>query len=592
MFDSGDCLGTYRGLYRGPDAECDGLHHVYYQGYDRDGNFFKFNSYHELNITEYGMSSLWVLVTVPSRATLRSQSVDDSAGAGTGDDGVEHQCDSGEQERALDAAQSQRAKERREGAQVQKPRDEAGRHHDPSFQKTIHDRNVAASRGGGGANVNNLHGRVQMHQSLPESRAENARAATTSQASGANVHSLQGRVWLHQSSAESQVQNARAASTSNTSGANVNSLHGCVQMHQSPAESQAENTGAAGTIKASGANIQGQTTMPTDTTSTPWSLARGSVPAVTAPTVSTADRATRRAEQQKQREIDRTQQEQAAAALHTVVRYHGKLDHKLPLPLSCLLAFFDLEHTGCELGGKLEDAVIWEFGSATIRGSSAGLAILEDDQQLSVNSLTQCCKEPTEYVRGMQLKAKVTKQALATAPLLKDVVDGWLAALTSIATAGDTPTPVVLAGHGSHSVDFKLLFWSLKRAGLDPYQTLHDAGVLGVLDTTKLIRNLPQCTRELLPLTHAAVEASKRGGAAGATKGRDGSNKACYETFVSKSDQRHHGPVQWHRSRDDARANATWVTVGDGTLWAASNASSGPERSADLTRAVCAHGHG
>ena len=50
--------------------------------------------------------------------------------------------------------------------------------------------------------------------------------------------------------------------------------------------------------------------------------------------------------------------------------------------------------------------------------------------------------------------------------------------------------PVVLAGHGAHAVDFPATYWSMMHAGLDAYQLLTEAGVIGVLDTYKLAKQL------------------------------------------------------------------------------------------------------
>ena len=87
--------------------------------------------------------------------------------------------------------------------------------------------------------------------------------------------------------------------------------------------------------------------------------------------------------------------------------------------------------------------------------------------------------------------------------------------------------PVVLAGHGAHAVDFPATYWSMMHAGLDAYQLLTEAGVIGVLDTLKLAKQLalppavlarrdktratptPRCTRPSCPRRRASTRTAR-----------------------------------------------------------------------------------
>ena len=241
------------------------------------------------------------------------------------------------------------------------------------------------------------------------------------------------------------------------------------------------------------------------------------------------------------------------------------LGRRILLPADCVLAFFDIEHTGSSKGGMLQQAQVWEFGSATAMYKDRSCSLIHGSAA-NVDSFVQC-QQPAanHFIQESMSKALATKEKLATAPALDGVLKEWLQSLKATG-ASKGVTSVVLASHGCHAVDFKFIYWSLKRANLDPYAVMSEAGVVGVLDTTKLVKLLPEAVYNLLPPTEKAKAAAAKGGEKGGAvaKHRNGSNQALYETLVDPAHQRQTGCVKWHRARDDALANAKWVSSAHG----------------------------
>jgi hypothetical protein len=140
-----------------------------------------------------------------------------------------------------------------------------------------------------------------------------------------------------------------------------------------------------------------------------------------------------------------------------------------------------------------------------------GSCSLIDASAVNVNSFVQCQKPAANSViQESMSKALATKQELAAAPSLDAVLKEWLQSLKATGASKEV-TSVVLASHGCHAVDFKCIYWCLKRAQLDPYAVMHEAGVIGVLDTTKLVKLLPQAVYNLLPPTEKAKAAAAKG---------------------------------------------------------------------------------
>jgi len=50
---------------------------------------------------------------------------------------------------------------------------------------------------------------------------------------------------------------------------------------------------------------------------------------------------------------------------------------------------------------------------------------------------------------------------------------------------------VILAAHNAFSGDWRITYWCLVKAGVQPYKMLKGAGVVAVLDTQVLAKNLP-----------------------------------------------------------------------------------------------------
>ena len=139
--------------------------------------------------------------------------------------------------------------------------------------------------------------------------------------------------------------------------------------------------------------------------------------------------------------------------------------------------------------------------------------------------------------------AGVTAAKLLDAPPLSDVAEMWLDTCMvgeEGAEDEDEAQPVVLAGHNAHAVDFPATYWSLVRDGLDAYELLTQAGVIGVLDTLKLAKQL-----NLPPAVLARLDETAAGN-------KSYSNSSLYKALLPKAPS-----FDAHRALPDATATAS-----------------------------------
>ena len=105
------------------------------------------------------------------------------------------------------------------------------------------------------------------------------------------------------------------------------------------------------------------------------------------------------------------------------------LGRRILLPADCVLAFFDIEHTGSSKGGMLQQAQVWEFGSATAMYKDRSCSLIHGSAA-NVDSFVQC-QQPAanHFIQESMSKALATKEKLATAPALDGVLKEWLQSL-------------------------------------------------------------------------------------------------------------------------------------------------------------------
>ena len=599
-FDDGWCVGTYRKVYKGKDVTCQNLHHVYYQGHGEGaksprgstprlhpapqpappcmsprrpcgqrqsttpprvyqlarfdspltgGLFYSFQCYHELHHDQYGMTRLWVLVSVelkgPQQVTLDAG---EGGGAGGGE-GTLADTPTDDQERPQvvaaksEEAQLARARARAQGGDLAPKVHAAGRFHSPSYAKAVADGKAVQASAANGANIHSLFGTVSNLTSLADSRAENARAKANGATAGSKIHTIAGPAssaaiapWWTQPPPKQQPQSKQRPAKAKGGSAAAKPAAAKATAPKAAAPTAAAPPKAAAPTAAA---PKAASAAPLDDSAG----GSGSAPKAAGKTT-TAERVARRAQLLAERE---------AASAATGVRYSGTLDNCIPLPAECIVAFFDFEHTCTLKGGSLQDVGVWEFGTAAVKVTQEELSLISVPD-VNVNSMVHCLVPAANEKADRDMrKAGATPQALAAAPELGALLCRWLEALKAFGL------PVVVAAHGAFTVDFKLACWSLKRAGHDPYQTFQQAHVIAVLDTTKLVKLLPRTTYELLPKTDAAKKAEAANKSGAVAKHRDGSNKALYEALVAPGERRRLGSVVWHRAHHDAMANARWV---------------------------------
>lgn len=129
---------------------------------------------------------------------------------------------------------------------------------------------------------------------------------------------------------------------------------------------------------------------------------------------------------------------------------------------------------------------------------------------------------------------------------------------------------MVLGTHNGFAVDWPVLYWSMLRKGLEPYDTLKAAGVVGVLDALYLFKptggavGLPPEWVAKLPRTSAGNASF--------------SNSNLYATFYPKA-----RALQWHTANADAFATGENLRSrpGQALLFAPSAARTAAFRSLD-----------
>lgn len=149
----------------------------------------------------------------------------------------------------------------------------------------------------------------------------------------------------------------------------------------------------------------------------------------------------------------------------------------------------------------------------------------------------------SRYVRESMLGSRppaeqVTAQQLLDAPKLATVLTDWLQQIASCKR--DPSEPVILAAHNGFSVDWLITYWCMVKAGVQPYEMLKSAGVVAVLDTQVLAKNLPDSVN--LPTTAVRRQ-------------RQYNNKALLTALTGRPDT----DFLWHKAVDDAVATSAWL---------------------------------
>ena len=231
-------------------------------------------------------------------------------------------------------------------------------------------------------------------------------------------------------------------------------------------------------------------------------------------------------------------------------RHRRRLARHAAMPSSCLIVIFDVEHSGMHKGETLKDAEIWQIG-ATMLVSSNGQTKVMAETVYQFKSLVHSTRRMAlgkdavgNRVGALAIaeKAGVTAEMLRLAPKLEDVARLWLAVINSARSALNH-LPVVLGGHHAHSVDFKCFLYNMERLQGQGIEWLQAAGVVGVLDTLKLAKDLPLAVKMLLPRTE------KRGAASA-------KNEYLYMALVPEAERK---AMHWHDAFDDACATAAWL---------------------------------
>ena len=241
----------------------------------------------------------------------------------------------------------------------------------------------------------------------------------------------------------------------------------------------------------------------------------------------------------------------------TAKRYERRAARKAEIPKNCLLVIFDVEHTGVFKGESLTDAEVWQLGATMLlctEGSTSPINGIETGSGFkslvhSTRRLALGIDANGNRVGALAIaeKAGVTSVMLTEAPKLPVVMDNWLsiikAARAKCTLSGGEQIPVVLGGHHAHTVDFRCLLANTERVRGRGVEWLQAAGVVGVLDTLKLAKDLPSAVKLLLPRTE------KRGAASA-------KNEYLYSALVPDNEKK---ALRWHDAFDDACGTAQWL---------------------------------
>ena len=216
--------------------------------------------------------------------------------------------------------------------------------------------------------------------------------------------------------------------------------------------------------------------------------------------------------------------------------YSGTLDATMVLPTRALIVPWDLEHTGAQGGESVRNQDVFEFGAVMLQWDGGRLTRVAGNE---FSSFVRHSKPMTKWVRENIAEAgpaerQATSERLVQAPPLCEVITKWFAAVKA---AKKSPMdPVILAAHNGHSVDWTVTYWAMVRAGMDAHAVLSDLGVVGVLDTLKLAKMLPESEVSKLAKTPQGLPSF--------------TNKSLTAALTNESVDR----LVWHRALDDARA--------------------------------------
>lgn len=239
----------------------------------------------------------------------------------------------------------------------------------------------------------------------------------------------------------------------------------------------------------------------------------------------------------------------------TAERHQRRVARKaeILIPKAYLLVIFDVEHTGAFKGESLKDAEIWQLGS-TILLCTEGRTTPIHGIPTGINSLVHSTRKMAvgkdkdgNRVGALAIaeQAGVTSVMLRLAPKIEDVACMWLATINAARSSLNhlLHLPVVLGGHHAHSVDFNCFMHNMERIKGQGTEWLQAAGVIGVLDTLKLAKQLPLKVLGLLPRTE------KRGAPSA-------KNEYLYLALVPEAERK---AMHWHDAYDDACATAAWL---------------------------------
>ena len=137
---------------------------------------------------------------------------------------------------------------------------------------------------------------------------------------------------------------------------------------------------------------------------------------------------------------------------------------------------------------------------------------------------------------------RATAERLVQAPTLTTVLEGWVERIKGYKR--DASEPVILAAHNGWAVDWTVTYWCMVKAGMDAYGILRGLGVLGVLDTERLAKHLPERAQAKLSLTAGGKPSF--------------ANKSLVTGLLGVGEDSY----IWHRAVDDARATARVLRCG------------------------------
>jgi hypothetical protein len=131
---------------------------------------------------------------------------------------------------------------------------------------------------------------------------------------------------------------------------------------------------------------------------------------------------------------------------------------------------------------------------------------------------------------------RATPERLLAARTLPEVLAEWVSRVQGCKEVATEP--VLLAGHNAFSVDWNIMYCCMVKAEMDAYGTLAGLGVLGVLDTLPLAKQLPETEKAKLSKTEGGNVSY--------------ANKSLVKGLLGWGEDK----LTWHQAVDDARGTA------------------------------------